>query len=273
MSTRRRFAEVVRSEPVDLGLACLLVGGEVQPDLDVDVGLAALDALAAAARPYVPPGCPPAVAARGLQQALGEQAGFGGSAQDLDDLRSSLLHEVLLRRRGLPLTLSVVWVEVARRLGVTAEPVALPGRVVVAVGADDVRHVDPFAGGRELDVADLDALVRQLTRGPLREQDLRPAAPDALLLRLLTNVRVLASRSDRALEAARTRLWAVELSLLLPRHPVALRRERGELLVRLGSHLAGAAALEEFAAVVEDAEPAAAEQARREAGLARARLN
>ncbi len=203
--TRARFAEVVRSEPVDLGLACLLVGGEVEPDLDVDVGLAALDALAAAARPHVPPSARAAVAAAALRRALGEQAGFGGSAQDFDDLRSSLLHEVLLRRRGLPILLSVVWIEVAAPArGARATPSGCPAASSSAVGEPDDEHVlvDPFAGGRVLDVADVDALVRAATGGPLREPDLRPAAPDDLLLRLLTNVRVLATRRPPGLEAA-----------------------------------------------------------------------
>ena len=71
---------------------------------------------------------------------------------------------------------------------------------------------------------------------------------------MLTNVRALTARQGRSLEAARTRLWACELSLLLPRHPLELRRERGELLVRLGSHLEGAAELEEFASLVDDAD-------------------
>lgn len=268
MSTRQRFAEVVRGEPVDLGLACLLVGGEVDPDLDVDAALAALDALAAAGRRQVPSGCSPREAAAGLREVLGA---YAGSAEDYDDIRSSLLHEVVRRHRGLPLTLSVLWVEVARRLGVVAEPVALPGHVVVAIGAGDVSYVDPFSGGRLLEVGALATQVRAATGAPLRPEQLEPAEPVDLLLRLLTNVRVLAARQDRALAAARTRLWAVELSLLLPRHPVALRRERGELLVRLGDHLGGAAELDAYAAVVEDA--ASAEQAHRDARLARARLN
>lgn len=273
MSSRRRFADEVRAEPVDLGLACLLVGGEVDPDLDVDGALAALDALAVAARAHVPRGCSPRRAAEGLRLALGERAGFAGSAGDYDDVRSSLLHEVVRRRRGLPLTLSVLWVEVARRLDVVADLVALPGHVVVAVGADEPVYVDPFAAGRLVDVVDLAGLVRASTGAPLRPGDLDPAAALDVLLRLLTNVRALAARQDRALEWARTRLWAVELSLLLPRHPVALRRERGELLVRLGDHLGGAAQLEGYAGIVADADPDTAEQARRGARLARARLN
>jgi hypothetical protein len=69
------------------------------------------------------------------------------------------------------------------------------------------------------------------------------------------------------------RLWAVELSLLLPRHPVALRRERGELLVRLGDHLGGAEELETYALVVDGSDEQAADAARREARQARAQLN
>lgn len=259
-ASRARFADVVRTEPVDVTLAALLVGAEVEPDLEPATPLATLDALAAAARRHVPRGCGGALAGPGLQQALGREAGFGGSAEDYADVRSSLLHEVLRRGRGLPLTLSLVWVEVARRLGVPAFAVALPGHVVVALGAPGDRVVvDPFAGGAVLD--------------PTGVTGIAPAEPVAFLLRLLTNVRALTARQDRVLDSARTRLWAVELSLLLPRHPVELRRERGELLVRLGDHVGGAAALRGYAELVEGADTAAAESARRSARLALARLN
>ena len=256
-ATRKRFAEVVRSEPLDLGLACLLVGGEVERSLDVDASLAVLDALAATARPLVPRVGVTAMA-EGLRVALGEQGGFAGFAEDYDDLRSSLLHSVLQRRRGLPLLLSVVWLEVAARLDVPAYAAALPGHVVVGIGDPEDEHVlvDPFAGGRLLPESEAPAL-----------------APDELVLRLLTNVRALTARQAPSLESARTRLWAVELSLLLPRHPLELRRERGELLVRLGAHLDGAEELETFALAVSAADESAAEAARRAARMARAQLN
>jgi regulator of sirC expression with transglutaminase-like and TPR domain len=127
---------------------------------------------------------------------------------------------------------------------------------MVCVGdpAGDHVVVDPFNGG----------VRREVEADPV-------LAGDALLLRVLTNVRALTARRERSLETVRTRLWATELSLLLPRHPLELRRERGELLVRLGSYDAGAAELEAYAAVVPDEE--LAEQVRRSARLARARLN
>ncbi len=251
-ATRRRFAELVRSEPVDVGLACLLVGAEVEPDLDVDASLAVLNDLAASV-PLVP-GASPAAAAAAMRVALST---FEGGS--FEDVRSSLLHEVLRRRSGLPILLSVVWCEVAARLDVPAYCLGVPGHVLVGIGDPQDQHVvvDPYRGG-----------ARATAPEPF------PAmAPHELLLRLLTNVRALTARQERSLETARTRLWAVELSLVLPRHPVALRRERGELLVRLGDHLGGAADLEEYASLVEPVDSDEASTALREAQLARARLN
>jgi len=264
-ATRARFAEVVRSEPVDVGLACLLVAGEVDPDLDVDPSLAELDRLAATV--LLPPVCPPAVAAEALRTALGEQAGFGGGS--FDDLRSSLLPEVLRRGEGLPLLLSVVWVEVAQRRGIPAYAVGLPGHVAVGVGEPEDDHVlvDPYDGGTALSSARL----VEISGG--RPADLGPMRPEDLLLRLLTNVRALTARQAPGLASAATRLWAVELSLLLPRHPVSLRQERGELLVRLGNHVGGADELETYAIAVEGADERAATEARRSARSARAQLN
>ena len=271
--SRERFADVVRAEPVDLATACLLIGAEVDAELTVDAGLARLDELAALVRPQVPPASMPLQAAEGLRDVLGRQEGFAGSQDDYAHLRSSLLHEVLRRRRGLPLTLSVVWVEVARRLGVQAEPVGLPGHVVVRIGGPDGFLVDPFAGGALLDTDSVAERVRAATGGPLRREHLDPTPPVDLLARLLNNVRALTARQERSLGAAATRLWAVELSLLLPSHPVALRRERGELMVRLGDHLGGARALEAYAELVDGSDDEGASQARAEARTARARLN
>jgi regulator of sirC expression with transglutaminase-like and TPR domain len=240
-ASRERFAELVRSPDCDVAEACLLIGCEVEPDLSVTDCLVELDVLAATVT---------SKDVGGLQRALGS---FGGTPADYEDLRSSLLHQVLRRRRGLPILLSVVWTEVAARAGLEAASLGLPGHVLTLVGET---VVDPFGGGT----------VVQAPHEPVLD-------PASLLLRVLTNIRALTERQGRSLETARTRLWATELSLLLPRHPVALRREQGELLLRLGSFTAGATALEDYAEVVEDAAPDEAEAARRQARLGRARLN
>jgi regulator of sirC expression with transglutaminase-like and TPR domain len=252
-ASREQFATVVRTSPVDTALACLLIGCEIEPDLSVELSLKVLDELAASVRLA---SLAPADVARALQRALVEEAGFQGSEADYDDLRSSLLHEVVRRGRGLPIMLSLVWREVARRLEVPAACLGLPGHVMLCLGdpAGDHVVVDPFHGG----------VVRDVVASPVLEGN-------DLVLRVLANIRALTTRQARSLETARTRLWATELALLLPRHPLDLRRERGELLVRLGEHQAGAEELEEYADAVPDDE--VAETARRAARLARSRLN
>lgn len=269
--SRDLFAAAVREQPLDLGLACTLIAQEADEGVQVTAELAHLDAFAALARPLVEAQpATPAGWARGLAQALGEQAGFAGCEEDYEDLRASLLPDVLRRRHGLPILLTVVWAEVGRRLGVPVHPLALPGHVVALVGepAGENVVVDPFFGGRTLSVHDVAETVRR-TGVPFSRGLLTPTPPHALLLRILTNIRLLAARR----EELRVRRWAVELSLLLPHHPAALRREHGELLVRLGDYLGGAAELELFAEAATDSEPAAAAAARAAARAARSRLN
>jgi regulator of sirC expression with transglutaminase-like and TPR domain len=287
------FTEVVRREPVDLALACVLIANEVDPAVEPEEVFTSLDTLAdgvsrvsgAAVPPHgnsvphtmpggtptvgMPPGADPRAAAEALRLALGERAGFAGTAQDFGDIGASLLPTVLRRRHGLPILLSVVWLEVARRLDVPAYAVGLPGHVVVAIGSTtDNVLVDPFAAGRVITVHEAAEKVRT-TGTPFTRAHLAPLEPVNVLTRILTNIRVLAAREN----APRTRLWAVELSLLLPHHAADLRRERGEVLIRLGDFLNGATELATFAAAVEAMEPAAAAAARQAALAARARLN
>ncbi|HEX7353257.1 MAG TPA: transglutaminase family protein [Mycobacteriales bacterium] len=264
------FASAVREDPLDLGLACALIGLTADPTVDVRDALAALDAFAALARPLLPVRADAAAHAEALRVALGEHAGFAGSAEDYEELSSSLLPHVLRRRRGLPILLSVVWVEVARRIGVDAYPIALPGHVVVGVGVPDGDHVlvDPFRAGRPLTGHDAAALVRAAGMR-FHHGLLEPAPLPALLLRVLANIRRLATVTDDL----PTREWAVRLSLSVPGHPAVLRRELGEVLGRSGDFLGGAAELEAFADAVAVAEPGMAENARRAAGMLRARLN
>ena len=253
--SREEFRRVVTAEPVDVGLACLLMGGEVDPEVDVPAAMATLDQLAAAV-PATDP-ADPAQCAAALRSVLHV---FSGSPADYGDPRSSLLHEVLRRRRGLPILLVVVWLEVAKRLGIPAFPIGLPGYFLVGIGTPDGRHVvvDAFAGGEQMD---------ELPAGA------RPYNDREVVLRVLNNVRAQATARSTIVESARTALWATELSLLLPRHPAALRRERGVLLARLGQFTEAAAELEAYADAVSRVDSAAAEEARREARMARAQLN
>ncbi|MDQ6873915.1 MAG: tetratricopeptide repeat protein [Actinomycetota bacterium] len=253
--SREDFRRAVTAEPIDLARACLLIGSEVEPDLDVAAGLAELQVLAGQVQ--APDPADPEGTARALREVLTE---FRGSAADYADPRSSLLHDVLRRRRGLPILLVVVWLEVARRAGLQAFPVGLPGYFLAGLGSPEGSHflVDAFTGGTHV--------------GPI-PPGARPYEDGEVVLRVLNNIRALASTRPALVESSRTALWATELSLLLPRHPAELRRERGLLLVRVGRFAEGARDLEEFADAVSHVDDEAADSVRHEARMARSRLN
>jgi regulator of sirC expression with transglutaminase-like and TPR domain len=268
---RRRFAAEARSGRPDLAALCLLIGAVADGSLDeagMDAAQIELDELAGRL-PFRPGG--PRAWAAALCELLGQRCGFGGSAADYRRLESSLLHQVLLRRRGLPILLSVVWLEVARRAGAPVYGVALPGHFVVGFGtAEEQVLADPFGGGRVLAGPDAELLVAGATGAPLHPSMLTPAEPLEVVLRILNNIRAWAAARPERTDVA---LWAVELSLLLPSHPARLRYERAQLLVRRGDYTAGAAELEAYAEVVEPVDSPTAAQARRQAHAARALLN
>src|SRR5436309_5385577 len=125
----------------DLAEAALLVAARAEPQLSVGRELARLDDLADDARPWVESAVP---WPDGLSRFLFLERGFRGNAEDYYDPHNSYLNRVLDRRLGLPITLSLVYVEVARRCGRRAEGVGLPGHFVVrAFTADDAVLLDP----------------------------------------------------------------------------------------------------------------------------------
>lgn len=268
---RRRFAEEARSERPDLATLCLLVGAEADGTLDeagLDAAQIELDRLAGQV-PFRPGG--PRSWATALGELLGERYGFHGTPADYRRLESSLLHQVLQRRRGLPILLSVVWMEVARRAGAPVYGVALPGHFVVGFGAPEEQVLaDPFDGGRLLTGSDARLLVAGATGTALDPSMLRPARPLDVLSRILNNVRAWAAARPERSDVA---MWAVELALLLPSRPAGLRYERAQLLVLRGDFITAAEELDTYADVVEAVDEPAAAQIRQQALAARAMLN
>ncbi|MGF1429422.1 transglutaminase family protein [Kitasatospora sp. LaBMicrA B282] len=306
--SRSRFRTEARSEQPDPVLLCLLASAEqtLAPptvprrragDLDRDdpepaanpddrrppptleellaACTAALDRHAAAVRRAVAERRPttPEETAALLAAVLGGRERFHGRQSDYLKLESSLLPEVLRRRRGLPILLSLVWTAVAQRAGLTVHGIALPGHFIVAVGGPDAGEeyvlADPFHGGRLLSSDDAAAIVTAAGHRFTPEL-FTPAQPLDTTLRVLGNIRAWAGERP---EQARVQLWATELSLLLPRHPAQLRLERAELLVRTGDFLAGAAEMDAYARILDAFDPDSAGRVRQEARSARHRLN
>jgi regulator of sirC expression with transglutaminase-like and TPR domain len=271
MEHRERLVRLVRRSDADLAEAALLCCVEVQPELDVDLALLRIDALADGLRSS---GFTPGEAeadARALGHYLAVEQGFTGDEATYHDPDNALLTRVLDRKRGLPITLSILFVSIARRLDVPAFPVNLPGHVVAAVaGPQRPVVVDPFHRGVLLDD---EALARRLSevsagRVPFHRAMLRPSPAVEVVRRLLNNL----TRDFLGKGDAPNALWTVELKLALPNQAPDDHRVHGELLEQVGRYGDAATAFETYLDVT-DGGASDAEEVRRAAIRAKARLN
>ena len=126
--------------------------------------------------------------ARALATVLGQELGFRGDTDDYYHARNSHLHEVIARRRGLPILLSVVWMQVGAAAGVHVEGVSLPGHFIVRVAGEVL--ADPFGGGRVLEVEDCKRIVDELSQGKIPWSDdlLAPSSVAQIVERVLQNL-------------------------------------------------------------------------------------
>lgn len=195
---RQRFAAVVADADIDLGEAALLIGAEEDPPVDVDAELGQLDALAAAVAPRLAGFRHPGDRLGLVLAYLVRELGFRGNESDYYDPRNSFLHSVLRRRLGLPITLTVLLIEVARRVDLRIAGVGLPAHFLAVAEDLPDTYIDMFHGGRLLGEADCRALLRQKTDGSLDFEPamLRPVTTRQILLRMLHNLKGVHSRQD-----------------------------------------------------------------------------
>lgn len=195
------FVDELRRTAVNVPRAGLRFAREIAyPDLDVAYYMARLDELARRTDATLPAGASVAVRAEAIADYLFQEEGFRGNAAHYEDPRNSYLNEVLERRLGIPISLSVIFVAVARRLGLEAYGIALPGHFIAGVraGVHDV-WLDPFHGGQRLTLADCERLVRETVgyEGPLDPRWLLPAEPRPILARMLNNLRLTYLQQER----------------------------------------------------------------------------
>jgi regulator of sirC expression with transglutaminase-like and TPR domain len=190
--------------------------------------------------------------------------GFRGNTTDYGDPDNSYLDVALERRVGIPITLSVLMIEVGRRCGVALSAIGMPGHFLV--GAEGEVFYDPFDGGARLSVDDAREIFTRL-RGdvPFCVEYLAPVGARSIAARVLANL--LHAFVDRDPPAA---VWAARLRLRVPGLGPAERRETAALLGSLGRFEEAASELDAIASLV-DAD--GAEQLARDAAALRARAN
>jgi regulator of sirC expression with transglutaminase-like and TPR domain len=233
-----------RSE-VTLDVAALEIGVIEFPDLDLDAALFRLENLADQIHSQLA-GKPSGLDfIRATNELLFDVLQFRGNDKDYYDPRNSCLNSVLMRRLGIPISLSVIYIEVARRLGRPVYGVGLPGHFIVAYEDSESRYwVDPFNGGRILSFSDCVALSKTIAGVDIRSNPavLAPVSKRQILVRMLSNLKAIYIRGE-AFDKARQ-----VLDLLIEGMPEYAEeyRHRGLVHLRQLNHRAAKEDLETY---------------------------
>jgi regulator of sirC expression with transglutaminase-like and TPR domain len=241
----RAFHDLLRGPDADLDLAraALAVARIEHPDVDERHELARLDALAA----RVGGGRRGEAGAtlERLKRLLFDEEGFRGNADEYYDPRNSCLNDVLDRKLGIPITLSILTMEVGRRVGLDIAGVGLPGHFIVsaAIGSRSVL-LDPFHGGAELTPSTAADVAARAVGRPvkLEEAHWTPCTRRQIVVRMLRNLKMIYARGsdwDRA-------LGVIDRLLLIDADTPMHLRDRGTVLVKSGRLWEGAAEWEAY---------------------------
>ena len=199
------FREFIRSLNYELETGALLLARTVFPDLDVGLSCERLDDLAARCRELCAEPLTVREKCRIINRVLFHENGFRGNAEHYTDPLNSFLPVVLERRKGIPISLSIVYLLVAQRLGIDLEPVSLPGHFMVGCYLEDEPlFIDPFEQGRFRSPEELFAFL-QTSHRSLKVSDLAPATVREVLCRSCRNLVNHYTDSD---DAGHARLFA-----------------------------------------------------------------
>ena len=243
---RRRLAGLLRQDGgLDVVEAALVIAWEEYPTLDIEHELQRVRLVAAEGARRVYEETNPFARVDGLRQYLFEELGFHGNTENYNEPENCYIHEVMNRRMGIPLTLSILFLEVARAAGFQAAGIGLPGHFIARVrwqGRDIL--IDPYHGGTIISEEDCRELVGRTTGRPslFRRTLLEGATERQMVSRLLLNMKhIHLERQDYA-----RALTVVErLLMLCPNDPGEIR-DRGLLKAHLGRPGAAIADLETY---------------------------
>ncbi len=177
-------------DKVDLIHAALLIAKLDNEELDVELYRRDVDRIAKKIAAKLPKDADDKAKLKGLNDYLFNERGFHGSRGDYYNRSNSYLNEVLDDREGLPITLSVLYLELGKRLGLKIEGVGLPGHFVVrqVPVKGEGQLIDPYEGGKLLSRAEAEKKVTEITGRKFDESVLAAVAPRAIVVRMLNNL-------------------------------------------------------------------------------------
>ncbi len=262
MSARaRRFQQIVAGadETINLAEAALAIASEEYRDLDIGAYLTRLDEMAATLKRRLRADISQADTIIALNRFLFEELGFSGNAADYYDPRNSFLNEVLDRKRGIPITLAVVYIEIGRRIGLPVQGVSFPAHFLVKCQLREGTVVlDPYAKGISLSMGDLRQRVKGLRGGAeppasMLASLLAGASNKEILVRMLRNLKGIYSHHKDWLKA----LAATDRIITIVPEAAEEYRDRGMIYLNLECYRAALFDLQAYLKmlpVAEDAE-------------------
>lgn len=257
-SARQYFYQEIQQSEVDIDLAraALYIAKEEYPKLDVEEYLNALDTMAMEVEERLPSSRYPLRVIQGINEYLYDDLGFLGNQKDYYDPRNSFFNEVIDRRVGIPITLALVYLEIAQRIDFPMEGVGLPGHFLIRPAISDMEiFVDAFNRGEVMFAQDCQDKLNQMFKESvnLRPEFLARVSKRQFLARMLTNLKYIYLRQQQ-LEKS---LGVVERILLLFPETTSELRDRGLLYYQLGHYPQATNDLELYLANVPNAEDAA----------------
>lgn len=237
---------------IQVAEATLVIARYQYPSLDQSKYLGLLDEMGDRLRSRIEEGTEHAQAITEMNRLLFEEEGFKGNVSNYYDPRNSFLNQVLERKLGIPITLSIVYIEVGRRAGLPLYGIGLPGHFITGLLSDDGRiFIDPFNGGEILTEDSCRLLVRLHGGAPkgFSPRFLDPLWPKQILVRLLRNLKASYWRQGPEMRALQVIEW---VTILDPDSP-AEYRERGFINQGLGDARKAADDFETYLRLAPDA--------------------
>ncbi len=219
---------------INLAKAALYIAAEEYPDLDIEEYLNALATMAAEIQERLPTPRYPLKVIQSINEYLYKDLGFQGNTENYYDPRNSFLNEVIDRRVGIPITLSLVYLEIAKRLDFPMVGIGMPGHFLIRPEFEEAGiFVDAFHQGEVLFPEDCQERLQTIYGQPvpLLPQFLEPIRPVLFLMRMLTNLKIIYLNQQDANRA----LAVIERLLILYPEVASEWRDRGLIQYQLGS--------------------------------------
>ena len=238
MNGRERFRELMSEgdDEFDLAEAALLIAAEHDPSLDIPAVLARLDRMSNEARAFLPVRATPKEAIGALNRYLFDHIGLVGNQVEYYDPRNSFLNDVLDRRMGIPITISVIYLEIGWRLGLPLLGIGMPGHFLLGyTEGQDTIVIDAFNGGRICSVDDCEEMIARIYGGalPFLPDMLQPVTRRDIVIRMLGNLRAVAGQQHQHDESLR---WC-DLNVIASRASARALRERGAVRLAVGDRV------------------------------------